>query len=282
MTIRHIRIFITVYEKESITKASKALFMTQPAVSLAIRELEDYYQVKLFDRYKQRIIPTESGKRLYIEGKALIQSFDNLDLAFKNESSNENVHFGSSLSFSTYILPNILSKANLDYTLTVATSDRLIKLVEDGKLLFAVIEGNLRVNLEEELLYNDELVIVASKEMLEKYNNKEFINIPLLVRNENSGTREVLDSVLEKLNLKSYIKVESQTNEALTALAKNNQGFAVVPYCTVSKDIENEILKIFDVDKALFSRKIRIIYSSVNKNNKLLHKWKAYIKENLA
>ena len=65
MTVRHMKIFIMVCECNSITLAAKKLFVAQPAISFAIKELEEYYGVKFFDRISKRLYITEPGKKLY-------------------------------------------------------------------------------------------------------------------------------------------------------------------------------------------------------------------------
>ena len=79
MTLRHMQIFQAVYQKKSITRAAEALCMTQPAVTRAIRELETYYGVRLFDRINRRLYVTEVGTRLYTYSLHILNSFDQLE-----------------------------------------------------------------------------------------------------------------------------------------------------------------------------------------------------------
>ena len=76
MTIRHLRIFTKVYEARRITQAAEQLHMTQPAVSRAIQELEGYYGVKLFERIKRRLLPTECGRQTYAQARHILDAFD--------------------------------------------------------------------------------------------------------------------------------------------------------------------------------------------------------------
>jgi DNA-binding transcriptional LysR family regulator len=79
MTIRHLRIFIAVHDELNMTAAANKLFMTQPAVSQAIKELEDYYGVLLFERLSRRLYVTESGEILYQYATHIIKLFDKLE-----------------------------------------------------------------------------------------------------------------------------------------------------------------------------------------------------------
>ena len=98
MTLKHLRIFTTVYEKESITDASKELGLTQPATSLAIKQLEEYYSTQLFARNNRRIYITEAAKQLYAYAAPIIASYDEMDNEIKNWDNTGKLRIGSSIS----------------------------------------------------------------------------------------------------------------------------------------------------------------------------------------
>ena len=84
MSIRHFRIFIAVAEEENITKAAKKLYLTQPTVSVAIKEIEEHYAARFFERINQRLRITEEGKRFLDYAKHFIAMYDEMEIAFKN------------------------------------------------------------------------------------------------------------------------------------------------------------------------------------------------------
>ena len=79
MTLRHMKLFIAVYQNQGVTKAAHQLHLAQPSISLAIRELEDYYGVRLFDRIGRRILPTECGKEFYGYAIHILSLFDEME-----------------------------------------------------------------------------------------------------------------------------------------------------------------------------------------------------------
>ena len=87
MTLRHIRIFVTVYQCESITKAAEKLHLAQPSVSLAISELEEYYGLRLFDRMSRRIYVTEAGQQFYHYALHISSLFDEMEKGMKKSGS---------------------------------------------------------------------------------------------------------------------------------------------------------------------------------------------------
>jgi DNA-binding transcriptional LysR family regulator len=98
MTIRHLRILVAVCECGSITTAAEKLYMTQPAVSLAIKELEEHYGVKLFDRLTRRIQITEDGRRMLDYAIHVVALFDEMEQAMKNPDAAGEIKIGSSLT----------------------------------------------------------------------------------------------------------------------------------------------------------------------------------------
>lgn len=110
MTLKHLRIFVTVYQEESITHAAQKLGMTQPATSLAIRELEEYYQTKLFERSGRGIRITEAATHLYSNAARLMSLYEEMNQEMKNWNTNGKLRIGSSISIGSCILPQLMSR----------------------------------------------------------------------------------------------------------------------------------------------------------------------------
>ena len=108
MTIRHLRIFIEVAKNQNMSKAAEKLYISQPTVSQAIKELEEYYGSLLFERLNKRLYITESGKKLYFNAKKLVKSFDDLDkkMAYINEV--EEIKIGATVTVGDSILSDII------------------------------------------------------------------------------------------------------------------------------------------------------------------------------
>ena len=94
MTLKHMNIFVRVYQNQSITKAAQELHMVQPAVSIAIKELEKYYGIQLFDRISRHIYPTEHGKRFYQYALHIVSLFDEMETQIKRLGQSRGVPCG--------------------------------------------------------------------------------------------------------------------------------------------------------------------------------------------
>ena len=111
MTLRHLKIFMTVFETSNFTKAGEKLLMAQPAISLAIKELEDNYGVRLFERIRRNIYPTEQGKMLYQYATTLLAMYDEMNDVMRNLDEKSTIRIGSSITVSNYILPTLISES---------------------------------------------------------------------------------------------------------------------------------------------------------------------------
>ena len=101
MTIRHMKIFVAVCRQGSVTGAAQALYLAQPSVSLAIRELEEYYGVRLFDRISRRMQLTQEGRQMFSYASHIVSLFDEMEQSIKNWDSLGTLRVGSSISFSS-------------------------------------------------------------------------------------------------------------------------------------------------------------------------------------
>ena len=169
MTLKHIRIFVTVYQEESITRAAEKLHMTQPATSLAIREMEEYYHTKLFERSGRGIRVTSAGTRLYPSAARLLSLYDEMDAEMKNWDTSGRLRIGSSISIGSCILPQLINRFSKKYPelelyVKVDSSDVIEQNILENHLDFALIEGSVHSEkLNSSVFLDDELVPVCSR-----------------------------------------------------------------------------------------------------------------------
>ena len=146
MTLRHLKIFVAVCDYKTITKASEALYIAQPSVSLAISELEDYYGVRLFDRISRKLYLTEAGERVLGYARHITDLFEEMEQRIKNAEASGTIRVGASITVGTCLLPFYAKKfesafPHLTLSATVENSDILEKMVLGNKLDLALIEG---------------------------------------------------------------------------------------------------------------------------------------------
>ena len=108
MTLRHFRIFIEVASAGSITQAARNLYLTQPTVSTAVRELEEHYGTLFFDRINQRLRITGEGRRFLDYARHFIQMYDEMELAFSNSGISGILRIGASTNVGISYLPRFM------------------------------------------------------------------------------------------------------------------------------------------------------------------------------
>ena len=149
MSIRHFRIFIAVAEEENITKAAKKLYLTQPTVSIAIKEIEEHYGARFFERINQRLRITEEGKRFLDYAKHFIAMYDEMEIAFKNADFTGRLRIGASVNIGTYYMPRLIREFQDRYPgikvqVKINTTAVVEKELLDGKLDLALVGGTIQ------------------------------------------------------------------------------------------------------------------------------------------
>ena len=265
MTIRHLKTFLCVAETGSITGAAKKLYVSQPSVSLTIRELESYYQVKLFERLGKKIQITESGKLFYSYASHLIRIFDEMETAVKSAQS---LRIGSSITLGTKYIPRYVREFHnlfpqVQVHVTVASSGQIEDQVLSGELDLGFIEGAIHSErLISHTFMRDTLVpICASSLAVEKAGSlSQFLENPLLLRERGSGTRELFEERMNLLGISVEPCWESSSNEALIHGVLWGNGVSVISQKLVQELVEAGSLRIPDIPELKLARHFRYLY----------------------
>jgi len=272
MTIRHIRIFEAVCSCDcSTTKAAEKLHMTQPAVSLAISELENYYGVRLFDRIARRLYISEAGKKFLRYAENISLAFDDMEKTVRNWDDQGTIAAGASISIGAELMPALVSRfaeshPETEVKVRIERSDRLENALQENLLDFALIEGIIHnPNLIGEDFLEDSLAVVMAG--TGKFRNgdilstDEFLSQKFLLREHGSGTRELFDSTLHSAGLlPPEPSWESLSTAALVNAASMGLGLAVVPKRMIRDRVEDGSVCVIQVDGIEFRRKYKIVY----------------------
>ncbi len=267
MTLRHFKIFISVVKHKSITLAAKSLFMTQPAVSLAIKEMELYYGVKLFDRLSRKLFITVEGQKVYDSALTIMKSVDDLYDQIQLGSYPNQIKIGASITFGAYYLPKLLSESllvNPDINCTITNSGELINAVLKHELDFAIVEDPLLSDKLVSLpLVNDQLVLVINQDnhlaqersiSLNQLRTQSF-----LLREKDSGTRKIIDSVFLTHNFVVEPRMESTSTVALLEAVKYNLGVTIISQRMIDLlQPQNTLIK--PIRNVSFERPFTLIY----------------------
>jgi len=270
MTLRHMKIFVSVCSENSITLAARKLYISQPAVSNAIKELEDYYGIPLFDRISKKLYITEAGKNMYNYALHINSLFEELEATIKNSDTSGTLRIGASITIGTHFMPDYISEFSLKFPdvqtyVTIDSSDIIERMVLDNKLDFALIEGVIHSeNIITKDFIKDELIVICNSE--NPLLRKEIVSINdlstqnFLMRERNSGTRELAESILLLHNLSLNPLWESSSTEAIIHGVSKGVGISILPLQLVQESIERNQISRLEVNGLEFNRQYHIIY----------------------
>ena len=296
MADRRLQVFHAVAKHLSFTKAAETLYMTQPAVTFQIKQLEEQFNVRLFDRGHGQISLTEAGRIVFDYAERILAQSAELDARMKDLSGHAAgpLLIGASMTIADYLLPQVLGEFSARFPgvvprLIVANSETVQNQVAEHSLDLGFIEGeSLLPSLATEVCGEDELELVcAPSHPLAKHSG---ITPELLAqhkyvsREPGSGTREVADRYLQKAGLRAdslQPAMELGSPEAIKGLVGTGFGFAVMSRATVVK--ETRLGQLVGIPFApRMVRKLGLVYPKQRFHSKLLASFIAFAKERLA
>lgn len=270
MTIRHLKIFITVAECGKMRKAAELLYISQPSVSQAIRELEEYYNVKLFERISQKLHITEEGTLLLSHAQHIVDSFENMELDMKNIGRSTKIRIGGSVSVGTHLMTDIIEYLenrikNIDTFVTINNTFEIENMISRSELDVAIVEGITKnPDIIKIPFYEDELVMVVGKN--HPFYNKEQLTIlnlegqALLSRESGSSDRNQFEQFLAEHNINVIKKWTCTNTEAIKNAVINGKGIAILSKMLIEDECEKGLLKILNFKNVSIKRQIKLIY----------------------
>lgn len=268
MTIRHLKVFICVCKHGNMTKAAEELFIAQPAVSNTIAEIEKNYNVKLFERINKRLFLTDEGKKLLIKAQEVISAFEDFEEQALNSSKKPLLKIGSSLTIGKQKLPWLLRKlkenfTDIDFQISINQTSVIESKILNGSLDFAFIQGRPSdPNINSKLVDCNNLIAVCGKkyDMPDTVTLKELCKYDLLLREDESVSREFLDHIFALENIIVTPIMESISNQALISAAGQNLGVTIMPEALLTRQLANGGLRKITVLDYEFARNSYIIY----------------------
>jgi len=255
-----LHIFKVVANHLSFTKASEQLFLSQPAVSKTIRNLEETYKITLFLRKRNSIELTNEGKAFLIYTNKILDIYTEMENQFlhQNNTFPEVINFGVSTTVANYIIPKVIAKfrtqfPKVKFEITSGNSDDIEELILNQKLNFGIIEGkNTNRKLQFKEFIKDEIVLVTNVKnnafKKDVISLKELQEIPIILREMGSGTKEIIFEYLNKHQIKKLNTVVTlNSTEAIKNYLFNSDNYAFISIHAISEELINNKLKIIDV-----------------------------------
>lgn len=243
MNLTWLQTFILIVEKKSLTKAARALHLTQPAVSKQLNSLERFYGTPLLNRTSRHMEVTEAGKIVYEYSQQILAKINEslADVQALEKDLHGNLVLGASTIPGEYILPAALGRfqtlhPQVKVKLEIADSTEIGQMILDGKIEAGMIGITLENPvLRQEYLFKDELVVIAPRQHpLTKKKSitlEDFVEEPLIVREAGSGTRLAIENKLIEKGIapdKLKIRLELGSTEAVINAVAAGLGISLV------------------------------------------------------
>jgi len=266
-----LKVFRTVGEHLSFRKAAELLFLTQPAVTLQIKALEEDLGMRLLDRSGGHVTLTKQGAILlrYARKIAAIVSEAEQKLLAREGQLSGILALGVSTTIAQYVLPRLLAvfldeHSRLQLSLHSGNTDAIVQLLLDNKVSIGLIEGPARQReVRTEPFLEDKLVLIARPELeFGHLSRDQLLASTLLLREYGSGSRHVVETALEEagFKLKSFKNmIELDSTEAIKSGVEAGLGVGFVSWWSIYKEIELRTLKVVEVEGLRVTRHYLVV-----------------------
>ncbi|WP_396209155.1 LysR family transcriptional regulator [Flavobacterium sp.] len=255
-TLNQLRIFVKVVQLQSVTKASEELHLTQPAVSIQLKNFQDQFEIPLTEVVGRKIFVTEFGQEIAMAAIQILEQVNTIThktLAYKGQL------FGkikiSIVSTGKYVMPYFLgpflkNNPGVELDMDVTNKNKVLKSLQNNEIDFALV-SILPESLKFEKidLMQNKLFFVANNEFVSKSTKTEFIfnETPLVFRENGSGTRQAMERFITQNSIEVQKKMELTSNEAVKQAIMAGLGCSIMPLIGIQKEIQNKDLQIIPI-----------------------------------
>lgn len=260
MQFRQLEIFIAAAETENMTAAARKLYISQPAVSQAILELEQELGLSLFDRKGKAIFLNQSGQLFYQQSQQLVKEFYQLQ-TFSGTLAQRPLKIGVNITIANLWLPLILQQLTAQgvrYQVTIDTAETIMAALRNRQLDAALIEGPVEGDVVREVFGAYECVVIApftSEWRNQDISTETFVKAPLLLRDSNSAIRRTLDSWLLLHHFSAEPVLTSINSQALITAVKAELGLSFLPL----RLVQREAVKILRFQEGRLFNEVQLV-----------------------
>lgn len=256
-SLHQLAIFLKIVETKSVTKTAEIMHLTQPAVSIQLKNFQNQFEVPLFEVINKRIFITDFGKEIAISAENILNEVNEIDYRLmKFKGALTGILKISAVSTGKYVIPYFLSdflknNEGVELRLDVSNKSKVIESLEKNETDFAlvsIIPSDLKVN-RIELMPNALYLVGNGKSPYGKETmNKSLLEtLPLIYREEGSATRISMERFIEKSRISVRKKIELTSNEAVKQAVMAGIGYSIMPMIGIRNELQNKQLKIIPV-----------------------------------
>ena len=256
-TLNQLQIFLKIVKTQSVTKASEELHLTQPAVSIQLKNFQDQFDIPLTEVVGRQIYITDFGYEIAEAAEQIINQVNAINyktMAYKGQLAGRLKL--SVVSTGKYVMPYFLSdfmnkNAGIELQMDVTNKNMVIESLAENEVDFALVSilPN-KMNIEKmDLLQNKLFFVGPSKHKIKKalHAKEIFRDLPIIFREKGSGTRQTMENFLEKHQISVNKKIELTSNEAVKQALLAGLGYSIMPLIGIKNELHNHELQIIPV-----------------------------------
>lgn len=256
-TLHQLQIFLKITQHQSITKASQELHLTQPAVSIQLKNLQDQFSIPLTEVVGRKLYVTDFGKEIAVAAENILNEVNAINyktLSYKGQLVGRLKI--AVVSTGKYVMPYFLSNfmekhSGINLTMDVTNKASVIESLEKNEVDFALVSVlPKQLKIETVRLMENRLFLVGKKQLNRKpFRSKKqfFEEIPLIYREVGSATRNAMETFINKNKIPIYKKIELKSNEAVKQAVLAGLGYSILPLIGIKNELKNGDLEIIEV-----------------------------------
>ena len=259
ITLRQLKVFESVARNLSFSRAAEELYLTQPAVSMQIKQLEDSVGLPLFEQLGKKVYLTDAGRELYHYSRTISQQLADMELALEELKGLDRGKLNISVvSTANYFAPHLLAKfcqrySGVTVSLNVSNRETVLRHLADNVTDLAIMgQPPDGLDIATESFMENPLVVIAPPThplcALQRIPVKRLEQETFLVREAGSGTRSAMERFFSEHDISINKGMETDTNEAIKQAVQAGMGLGIMSLHTAELELETERLKILDVE----------------------------------
>jgi LysR family transcriptional regulator, low CO2-responsive transcriptional regulator len=256
-TFNQLRIFLKITQTKSVTKASEELHLTQPAVSIQLKNFQDQFEIPLTEIVGRKIFITDFGKEIAIAAENILNQVHAINYRTQSHKGQLTGRLKFSIvSTGKYVIPYVLTDFlkqhdGIELLLDVTNKLKVVESLERNEVdfsLVSILPDSLKVE-KIELMQNKLYLVSNTKQKFKNklYDKTIFESVPLIYREQGSGTRQTMEKFIKKNNLPVRKKMELTSNEAVKQAVIAGLGCSIMPLIGMKNELQNGELQIIPV-----------------------------------
>jgi DNA-binding transcriptional LysR family regulator len=288
-TLHQLQVFFKITQTKSITKAAEELHLTQPAVSIQLRNFQDQFEIPLTEIIGRRLYVTDFGKEIAMAAEDIINQVYAINYrtqAFKGQLSGRLKL--SVVSTGKYVMPYYLTdfikkNSEVELEMDVTNKSKVVKSLRNNEIDFALVSVLPNdLDIESEELIINKLYLVGNKDtdFLEKKDFLKLIaNSPMIFREEGSATRIAMENYISTHNINPKTNLRLTSNEAVKQAVIAGLGISIMPLIGLKNELDNGTIKIIEANSLPIKTSWRLIWLKSKKFSPVASAFLNYIKQ---